>query len=507
MADLGKFLGNTVGEGAAFAAGLAVAPALAPLLRALENETWSRFPDQPLDAQTVAQAVAEGHITEKVGAAEAALTGISPARFQELVTFARVGPGVGLALQLWRRGLTDDTGVALALERAGLEPEWITALTSGGIEGKGLKHIPLTDAQIALGIIRSLIKDPGFMPVTLDVRGGKVPSYPQSTINALQEAALSGLDEERLRVLVGQIGLPMSLQQAASAVFRGIIERTDFNRAVLEGDTRPEYADAIFEQARQIITAHDWVELRLRGWVDDAQMYAGTALHGMSQADTDLLFKVLGRPIPVHQITTGLARGGVFNGPVSAIPLEYLRSLEQSNQRPEWYNLSYANRYSYPSAFVIKALATAGDFTQAETQQILLEIGWPPKYAALVSQKWASGVTGPGSKAVTSGTSAAVRAVQKAYVAGNTSRTTAEGELTTLGEDPATYPALFTAWDVQRTATLQGLTNLQIRNRYRNLGLTLDEATAILVSRGVTATEANTYLTYTASGQPPVPPA
>ena len=383
-----KFLGNTVGEGAAFAAGLAIAPTLAPLLRALENETWSAYPDRPIDPGTLATGVAEGHITEAQGAAEAALTGTSAARFHEMVTIARVGPGVASALVLWRRGLLNDQGVTTALERAGLEPEWITAMTSGGIDGLGLKNQPLDPSVIANAIVRGIMDAPFELPVPPPTEVGKVPAFPTSPIDTKTEAAASGVDLDRLFVQTAIAGRPMAPEEAAKSTFRGILERADFDRAISEGDVRNEWADSIFEYTRQILTAHDFVELRLRGWIDDPTMYAGTALHGMSQSDTDLLFRVLGRPIPVHQITTGEARGGSYNGDTSQIPDAYLRSLEESNQRPEWYSLSYANRYTLPSAFVLKALATAGDLSQSDTETLLLQIGWPPDLAAKVSKVW-----------------------------------------------------------------------------------------------------------------------
>jgi hypothetical protein len=317
---VGKFLGNTVGEGAAFAAGIAVGPTLAPLLRALENETWSAYPDRPLDAQTLAEGVAQGHITLGVGSDEAKLTGTSPARFAEMVTMARTGPGQGVALTLWRRGLIDTPAVTLALQRAGLEAQWITAITTGGIDGTGLKNVPLDPAIIANAIVRGIMQAPFELPYAPNLTAGKVQNFPQSPLDAGAESALTGTDVARLFVQTAIAGRPMSPEEAAKASFRGIVDRSDYDRAIAEGDIRSEYRDAIYEYTRQILTAHDYVELRLRGWIKDPEMYAGTALHGMSQADTDLLFQVLGRPIPVHQITTGLARGGTYNGDIAGIP-------------------------------------------------------------------------------------------------------------------------------------------------------------------------------------------
>lgn len=381
-----SFIGNSVGEAAAFAAGLAISPLLRPILQALENETWSLYPDKPLDAQTMALAVAQGRIDEATGQSEAALTGIGATAFQNLVQFAYEYPDAAVLLELSRRGLLAPANLIPALERGGLTAEYAGYVAQ-------LVDARLSPQQVALGIVRGLIADPGLMPVDLDTSGGVVPAYPVSGIVALTEAADEGVDEDRLRVMVGSIGLPMSTQQAASAFFRGIIEQGDYNRSILEGDVRPEWAASILEQARAILSADQWAELYIRGWVTQADQRAGAALHGMTEANADLLAELKGRSLAVHQITTGLARGGVYDGAPQTAPQPYLKALQESDIRPEWYSLAYANRYSLPSAFVLKALATAGDLTQAQSETILLQIGWPPDLALSVSTVWAGGTS------------------------------------------------------------------------------------------------------------------
>src|SRR5438105_3309226 len=135
-----------------------------------------------------------------------------------------------------------------------------------------------------------------------------------SGLDPFAEAKAMAVDEERLKVLARIVGLPASPDLAARMVFRDIIERIDFDRAIAEGNTRNEWAPFLFEGFRQIPTAHDGIEGRLRGWIDDAAMYAQTARHGMSKADTDLLFKITGRPLSFHQVFIGERRGGVYDG-------------------------------------------------------------------------------------------------------------------------------------------------------------------------------------------------
>lgn len=485
---IGEFLGNTVGEAAAFAAGLAVGPLLKPILQALENETWSLYPDRPLDASDAAELVAQAIWDSGTGTSEAALTGVSKTLFRALVQGAMVAPDTGEALELWRRGKITEAQVDVALDKAKILPDYRDAI-------KELFSHRLDPAVIAVAIQRGIMPDPGFLPVGPPTEDGKVPRFPVSSLDALAEAQASGIDQDRLFVETAIVGNPASPDLAARMTFRGIIDETDYARAISEGNTRNEWAPFLFDGFREILTAHDYVELRLRGWIDDAAMYAGTALHGMSQADTDLMFKVLGRPLSWHQVFIGLRRGGTYDGDVSDVDPAFLTALKQSNIRPEWYNLAWAQRFTYPAAFVLKALTTAGDIDQAEAEQILLYEGWEPTLAAKVSTAWAGGTTSTASTPTKTATTSAVRAVGKAYIAGNITQQTAEQELTTLGEDAASFPGLFTAWDVSRKATLQGLTNTQVRNRYRNLGLTETDAVQLLEDRGLSATDATAYLT------------
>src|SRR5205085_2116021 len=158
--------------------------------------------------------------------------------------------------------------------------------------------------------------------------------------------------------------LPASPDLAARMHFRGIVTEGAFNQAILEGNTRGEWAPFLLDGFRQILTAHEYAELELRGFLTPAERLAGTAKWGMSKADSDLLYDVLGRAIAEHQIVTGEARGGVYNGPIDHIPEAFLSALRRGNIRPEYYNIAYANRYSYPSAFVLRSLTQAGDISQ-----------------------------------------------------------------------------------------------------------------------------------------------
>lgn len=445
---IGGFIGNSLGEAAAFAAGLAIGPVLRPYLQELENETWAGTPTRPLDAALMAQGVAEGKIAAGAGAGEAALTGISASAFASLVTVLKQAPGIATGLELIRRGQLSPTDFVTVLQRNGLEDQFVTAYQALAVNQLEPWEAPLSPADIALGIVRSTLPSQGLLVVDLDTSGSNVAQYTPASLDVIAEAAASGMDKERLRTLVGNVGLPLATEAAARAQFRGIITKGAFYQAILEGDTRPEWADTIYETAREILTSHEYAELYLRGWLTLEQMYAGTALHGMSEADSDNLVKNIGRPIVPHQVTTGLARGGTFGGYYEGVPEPYLSSIRQSNVRPEWGNLDYANRFTYPSGFQIKAEAPSDG--EAFTEDLLLKIGWEPTLAKHYATKWAaSSATSAGTNThVKSALTAVVSAAKKAFLAGTLPPEAATTTLEAAGLSPADTASILAQWEL-----------------------------------------------------------
>jgi hypothetical protein len=450
VSAIGKFTGNTVGEAAAFAAGLAVGPLLEPLLQALRNETWSIYPDRPVDPQSLASAVAERKPGFEKAAEEAALSGIGGPAFTALVDVLRNGPGIAEGLNLVRRGQLAPAEFATVLERAALEDQFISAFQAVGRNGLTFEQVPLDASVLANAIVRGVVAAPFPLPYVIDRTPGQVEPFPESQLDTAVEAEATGTSLERLFIQTAIAGRPMAPEEAATAVFRGIIDVSDYNRAIAEGDIRSEYRDAIFERARQILTAHDWVELRLRGWIDDGEMYAGTALHGMSQENTDLLFKVLGRPMSHRNVFLAQRRGGTYGVTPADIDPHFLKSLQESNERPEWYGLEWALRFSQPSVFVIRQyLKDGGDPAWARTK--LYYEGWEDSDIDIFVKEYAkAGGTGTGAGApdshLKSAITSAITAIRKAYVGGSIDATQAAS----FQQQAEQATTLVEAWDVAK---------------------------------------------------------
>jgi hypothetical protein len=493
--SFGNFLGRSVSEAAGFGAGLAIGPALHPVVREITNRTWALHPDMPLAPGEAAAVAAELIDQYDRMATEASFSGLDGDRFRDLYGVNLTAPGFGELVTMLRRATITPDDFAHGLRKAKLEPRWDTALSE-------LQHVRLSPAQLALGIVRSVVPDPGLLAVELDLSGGVVPAYPQWGGDVIAEALAGGFDKDRLRVLVGEIGLPMSAQQAASAYFRGIIEHGDFNRAILEGDTRPEWAPYILEQARQIPTAHDFIEKRLRGWTDEAGMLAGVRRHGMSDTDAETLYLITGRPLSFHQVFIGERRGGVYDGDTSIIDAAFLKSLRESNIRPEWYNLAWAQRYSLPSAFVFRALLQGGAITTAQGEQYFLDLGWPPDLAKQVAEHYGKATATSADPHVTKAQNQLWTTMHAAYKAGSVEAADVTPGFDLLAIPAAAQTEILTLWDFERGLHRKQLTPAQVKKAYTKAEVnnatgapwTQDEAVAALVAQGYSPENALNFL-------------
>jgi hypothetical protein len=360
----------------------------------------------------------------------------------------------------------------------------------------------LTPAQIALAIVRSLMADPNFLPVDLPVSGGKVPAYPQSNIDPLQEAEAHGIDRERLRIMVGEIGLPMSLQSAASAVFRNIIERADFNRAVLEGDTRPEWADAIFEQARQIPTARDFFENALRGYHTFDWALGQAKRHGMSEADATVIYQNQGRPMNIRQITQALSRGADFHPEPGELKDPYEASVVEGNIKPAYYELAKALKYTLPSPFVMRQLTASGVWSEAKAAKRLKDSGWIPQDADEAAAAWAKGTGTTQDTHIAKAQTQLWSTLHRTYLASDADEATARQKLAQLGVPTNAHDAIITLWNHEKELIRQRLTPAQIKkawtlaapNEATGQPWSYDDALTELLGRGWSHADATTFL-------------
>jgi hypothetical protein len=451
--------------GVGFALGVAASPALAPLATDIGQEAWSLHPTRAIDAGTAAAIVAEDVEQRDWGANEAAHHGIDGSRFDAMLGEALNAPGIAELFATWRRGLIDDAAFEHGLRKAKLEPRWDAAL-------RGLKDVLLNPEQLATA------RQQGFI----------------DQARQQSESQLQGVDPERAELLFDIAGLPPGLTMALEAVNRGLIGEAEFAQIVREGHTKTKYTDLIYQLKRRILSPAEYVDAHLRGWITQQQMYDGVALSGFTNDDADLLFKTHGRPIPVHQITTGQARGGVFNGPTDHIPEAYLRSLQQGSERPEWYSLSYANRYTLPSFFVVRALIQDGTLTAEQGADLFKQEGWPPDLADAAAAAYAGGSTATADKHIAKAETQVWGTLHKSYVDALSTDTEASSDLAAIGVDADAIPQVLKLWQAEREIIRRSLTPAQIRKAVNEAIETQEWALARLAALGYNDADARTFL-------------
>jgi hypothetical protein len=487
FSELGGITGGVGAEGLAFAAGFAAARALEPAGVTIAQDSWNVAPVRRLQAELAARVAAEGLGAKDDMASEATYSGYDASRFDALYGISLTAPGRGELLTMLRRKTINAGNFTHGLRKASVEPMWDDALAELRTE-----RIPVAD--LAYMVVRGLVPDAGLLPVPPPATTEKVLRYPIAQLDTLAEAADWGWDEERFRALVGRSGLSMAPVMAANAHFRDIIGLNDYYLAIAEGDLRNEWRDAILEASRAIPSPHEFEEAALRGIVTRQTADAGAALHGMTAEHAALIFDIIGRPLPVHGITTGLARGGKFGGTYTDVPEPYQDAIRRSNIRPEYAVLAHANRYTYPSAFVIRALITDGVFDEAQAEEIFLELGWRPDLAKRVAVHYAGTTKAKGDAHVTKAETQVWTALHKSYVDNLSTDAEAQADLATLGVAEPSIPAVLSLWQTERAIIRRSLTPVQIKKAIGQPGKDHAWAHARLVALGESSEDADTFL-------------
>jgi hypothetical protein len=456
-----------------YALGTAAGPALRPFVQDLANEAWTLNPVLAVDPITAAAVVAEDVEQRAWGAAEALQHGIDGTRFDAIVGETLNAPGLPELYLLWRRGLISDADFSHGLRKGKLETRWDAALVAA-------RDVLLEPSELANARQQGFIDD----------------------ARQLSEAALQGVDAERAQIQFELAGLPPGIDTALQMLRRNIIDAAQFAEIVRTGHTKTKWTTELLALQEQVLSPATYAGLHLRGWIDEAAMVAGGALTGHTQAQMDLLYKEHGRPASGHQVFIGLRRGGTYNGPTTGIPQPFVDAIRQSNIRPEWTNLLWAGRYTYPSAFVLRALTQGGDLSQAETEQILLYEGWEPTLAATVSAKWAGGTGAAADPHVSKAESQLWTTLHASYKAEEIDAAAAQQAMTALGVAAASQPQVLRLWDVERGLIRAQLSPAQIKKALKSgvanpatgVPWTFQEGVNALLARGYDVADATVLL-------------
>ncbi|MGH2835767.1 MAG: hypothetical protein ACRDUT_00040 [Mycobacterium sp.] len=497
-------IGSTPALIAGTAVGGAAAAAFEPAIEVPRQEAWKSAPNRLPDLGLIAALVAGGKVSQADAYDMANRLGFSNGTFDSITWLAQNRLDWPVLLRMWRLSAVnsafDAGGLSTLLDEtlAHEQLDWdyrpyLRALKTAELVGLG---------DVAYGVVRGILPAPSWVPVAPPTTTTNVKRFPQVDIDPVQLAAALGFDEDQLKLMVGRSGLSMAPGMAAQALFRGILEADDYLLAVAEGDLRTEWGDALREVSRQILTAHDYAELQLRGFLTEAQRRTNTQKHGMTDADSDLLYDVLGRAPSAHQLLIGLRRGGTYDGTPKTAPEPYLSAMQRGNLRPEYYDVGYAARESYPSYFVIRPLVQSGAITLERATELFEGMGWPEDVAEAAPAAFLGQTTAAADPHVTKAETQLWTATHRSYVAEEIDKTTATQMLTTLGVAADGIPQVLALWDAERSLIRKQLTPTQVKKAFAGAvpnpatgaAWTKEDALTALLDRGYSLNDATTFL-------------
>ncbi len=449
---LGIVGGTAIGTGV----GGGITTVVAPVVRDLANEAWERYQSMPLEVVLAANVVASGERSYAWGLGEARKQGINDDRFQALVDFNDTAPDLANLYDLLRRNIISPADFAEGARKQLIEEKWLGPLLA-------LAQRILSPAEAANAWQQ------GFM----------------SEAEASAEAERSGVSPARSAIQRELAGLPPGAMDGLTLLRRGLVDEATYRRIVREGHTKTKYTDALLGLRSHILNGRDVAGLWLRGWINEAEANRLGALDGWAPEEMRRLYQNRGRPATTRQVHIGYARGARLAGAANE-EAAIRTAVKQSNIRTEYADLLYAQRYTYPSAFVIRALAQDGTFPPALTETILVESGWKPEWAKLAADKWGGAdAAGPGTKWADRARSRLFTAAHDDYLDGNADEPEARAMLAAVGATGAEQDTIVNLWNIERGRTRRDLTQAQVLKLYRKAIWTRDQAQAALEDMGM----------------------
>jgi hypothetical protein len=457
MVSLTRFFGRTASEGAAFALGSAVGPALSPAVRQLLNETWSRYESMPLSASDAALAAALDVAAGLDKQQDASYRGVNAERFQALVDIARSYPPLDLTLQLLHRDLvTEDEAVTL-IKRLGYTETNAKRLVA-------LREVLLSPADLAMMRQQGFIERP----------------------RQIAESAKSGVDAERADLLFEISGLPPGVETALEMLRRSIITESEFAQIVREGHTKTKYTDELLELRHPVLSATQAATLRLKGYITPETSYELGALTGYTPLQMDRLWLSMGRPMAPVQAFTAWARGvdGPDGSPFDFNQFEQL--VKESDVKTKYTRTLWGIRHAYPSLFQLRRAVQDGGISRQRALTILHYERYEDADALALVNSWTAG-TATGAKGLTAAELTAEYEghylTQGEYV----------GELQSLGYSLEQANEKARVVDAKRVKRARDSVVSRIRSEYVRHRISRDVATAALVTEAIPA-EASTLL-------------
>jgi hypothetical protein len=239
-----------------------------------------------------------------------------------------------------------------------------------------------------------------------------------------------------------------------------------------------------------VLSARDYAELWLRGWITEAEAIKGGALTGYDAAAMQLLYLNRGRPATPRQVWLAIRR----NPPGTFTRKTFDTAIKQSNIRTEYTDLLWSQRFTYPSLFQLSRLVQAGALPVARGRVILGYLGYEEEDIDSLVQYWEGASGGGGAKWADRARSRLWTVAHNEYLDGSLDDAAARALLAKIGVPAGEQTAVLDVWKAEANVSRLELTPAQIKKAYKKGLYTELVALAELDVRGYTPADARTLL-------------
>jgi hypothetical protein len=389
----------------------AISTSLEPGLSLVSQDVNKAHPVQPLDPATAADLAARGIITVDAGTGEAARSGLSAARFADLLALhtVRLSPG-DLATAVLRSYLTESQAQSIARPQ-GVDPAMLSVLVNLAGDAPGPQ-------QLAEALNRGLVPRAGKGPDQVSFEQGIAESRLHDkwapVIARLSEQLLTPADAAAAVVrnflaresgtkIAAQNGVPAATfdtlvqlsgdapgpQQLAEALRRGLIPAdgtgpgtTSFAQGIAEGRLADKWAPVIKGLSQLWPTPADALDAALKGQISASE---GKRLYQMLGGDLQfypwLLAAIGDSPTPLEAAELA-ARGIIAWSGTGPAVLSYDQAVLESRYRNKWGPAYRALAEHIPPPSTIVSMLAHRNIDENAAHTLLLQNDMSPDVAA-----------------------------------------------------------------------------------------------------------------------------
>jgi hypothetical protein len=314
------------------------------------------FRNLPLQADQAAAAAAAGLVTLAEADQTAGAWGNTPETFQLMYQLAQQIPGAAQLLDMHHRGLISDQDLAGWLQRTGIPPGLIAAVTSAGQQ-------LLSPADAALAVVRNI------MPLA----------------DGLAVAAANGLSAADFNILVMNQGEPLALEEMLLLYRWGKMDKATLEQGIRESDVRDAWIP--YAEMLGIVppSGAEVVNAVIRGQISDAEGQERWHIAGGDPTWYETAVTSSANPPSPTELAQMVHRGLIPWEGVGPDVTSFQQGIYEGDTKDKWEPLLRANAVYYPPPREIATLVKEGGMTQDQAMKLWQEAGLT---ADLAHQYW-----------------------------------------------------------------------------------------------------------------------